>query len=67
MLVSDLKVEGEVSVRVGIRVCWCVDGGVGAGNDSAERIKVGINDGFDIGYNDILFYGYSVDKPLAHI
>ena len=59
--------KGKVIGRVGIIVCWCVDGGVGAGNDSADRITFGIDDGYDIGYNDIIFYGYIVDKPLAHI
>ena len=60
-------VNGEVSVGVGINVCWCVDGGVGAGNESADRITFGVYYGYDIGYNYIFFYAYSVDKPLAHI
>ena len=60
-------VKGEVSLGVGINVCWCVDGGVGARNDSADRITFEVDDGYDIGSNCILFDGYSVEKPLAHL
>ena len=52
---------------VGIIVCWCVDGVVGAGNDSFGMITFSIDDGYYIGFNDILLYGYSVDKFLAHL
>ena len=60
-------VKGKVIGGVGIIVCWCVDGGVGAGNDSFDRITFRIDDGYYIGYNDILLYGYRVDKFLAHL
>ena len=60
-------VKGEVSVGVGISVCLCVDGGVGHGNDSTDRIIFGVDDGYDIGYNYIFFYGFSVEKPLSHL
>ena len=60
-------VKGKVNGVFGISVCWCVDVGVGTGNDSSNRITFGVDDGYDIGFNDILFYGYIVDKPMAHI
>ena len=55
------------SVGFGISVCWCVDGGVVAGNDCADRIAFGVDYRYDIGFNEMLFYGYSVDKPMAYI
>ena len=60
-------VKGKVIGGFGISACWGVDGGVGTGNDSADIIIFRINDGYDIGYNDIYFYGCSVGKPLVHI
>ena len=57
-------VKCEVSVGVGISVCWCVDGGVGDGNGSDDGIKFGIVDGYDLRVFDWFFDVYSVEKPL---
>ena len=50
---------------VGISVCGCVDGGVGAGNGSADRITFGFDDGYDLGYSGVFFDSYSVDKYIV--
>ena len=58
-------VKGEVSMGVGISVCWCVNIGVGAGNGSDVGITFGIYYGYDIGSSDLFFDSFCVGKHMG--
>ena len=58
-------VKGEVSVGVGISVCWCVDGGVGSENGIHDGIKFWFYDGYYSVYSHGSFNSLSVDKNIV--
>ena len=47
-------------VWVGISLGWVVDIGVGAENVSADGLKFGIDDGYDMVSSDVFFADFSV-------